>query len=310
MSDAPRSAAAGSPHAREITDVASVGFVKRLVAAMGEHHLAAFASALAYGAVFAVLPILALLVLLLGLFDAAELIDRSLVELRGVLPAEALTLIDGQLAVLTRSDEGGLGFGVLISALVALYGASGAMRRVMEALNVVHAAEETRGFVRRLLVSVALALGAIATIVVAMTITVVGGSFASHLFDVVGLGETAADVWAVAKWPALLAVIWLAVALLYRFAPASRQVGGIATPGTLIATAGWVAFSLAFSLYVGSIGNMGDTWGTAAGVIVFLLYVQYTGLIILLGAQVDVLLFDQERPAARWRRLLHVPAAK
>ncbi|MCW2920147.1 MAG: putative ribonuclease [Thermoleophilia bacterium] len=299
---------AGAPRARELRHAANIGFIRGLVARMGELHLAAFAAGLAYGAVFALLPMLALLVLLLGVFNATDLVSDAMTQLGAVLPADATDLIDEQLtSVATTNDQGSFGVGAVVSALVALWGASGAMRRVMEALNVVHRADETRSFVRKLGVSIAMAVGAILIIVTTLLVTVLGGDAASRVFEVVGLGETAEDVWLVLRWPVLLVLAWAGIAGAYRFAPATRQVGGLLTPGTIFAVVGWVLFSAAFSWYVSGIGDMSASWGSVAGVIVFLLYLQYAGLIVLLGALIDVELFDRERPQSRLRRWLHVP---
>ena len=303
--------AAGAPRAREIRQVTDVGFLRAVVRRMGELHLPAYAAGLAYGAVFALLPMLALLVLLLGVFNATSLVSDAMAQLGAVLPADATALIDEQLtSVAETSDQGGFGVGAAISALVALWGASGAMRRVMEALNVVHRAEETRPFLRKLGVSVVMAVGAIVIIVATLLVTVLGGEAASRVFEVVGLGETAEDAWLVLRWPALLVLAWAGIAGAYRFAPATRQVGGLLTPGTIFAVVGWVLFSLAFSWYVSGIGDMSAAWGSVAGVIVFLLYLQYAGLIVLLGALIDVELYDRERPTSRLRRWLHVPPTR
>jgi membrane protein len=228
-----------------------------------------------------------------------------------VLPDDATDLIDEQLtSVAATNDQGGFGIGAVVSALVALWGASGAMRRVMEALNVVHRSEETRSFGRKLIVSVTLAVGAIVIIVATLVVAVLGGEAASRVFEVIGLGEAAEDVWAIVRWPILLVLAWAGIAGAYRFAPATRQVGGLLTPGTIFATVGWVLFSVLFSWYVSGIGDMSAAWGSVAGVIVLLLYLQYAGLIVLLGALIDVELFDRGRPQSRLRRFLHVPPTK
>lgn len=302
---------AGAPRAREITNVANIGFLRAVMRRMGDLHLPAYAAGLAYGAVFALLPMLALLVMLLGVFNATGLVAEAMGQLGAVLPADATDLIDEQLtSVATTHDQGSFGIGAIISALVALWGASGAMRRVMEALNVVHRAEETRPFLKKLLVSITLAIGAIVIIVTTLLVTVLGGEAASRVFEVVDLGETAEDVWLVLRWPVLLVLAWAGIAGAYRFAPATRQVGGLLTPGTIFSVVGWVLFSLAFSWYVSGIGDMSASWGSVAGVIVFLLYLQYAGLIVLVGALIDVELFDRNRPTSRLRRLLHAPPTK
>ncbi len=283
-----------APRARELRHVADVGFLRGVAKRTGELHLPAFAAGLAYGAVFALLPMLALLVFLLGFFNATDLVAQAMTQLDGVLPDDALSLVDEQLtAVASTSDQGSFGLAALFSIGVALWGASGAMRRVMEALTVVHRVEETRSFLHKLLVSVALAVGAIVIIVATLVVTVVGGDFASEVFEVVGLGASAETAWSYLRWPILLVLAWAGIAGAYRFAPATRQVGGVLTPGTLFATVGWMLFSFAFSWYVGGIGDLSATWGAVAGVIVLLLYLQYAGLIVLLGALIDVELHDR-----------------
>lgn len=302
---------AGAPRARELRHVTEVGFVRTLIRHTGELHLPAYAAGLAYGAVFALVPMLALLVTLLGVFNATGLVAEAMFQLGAVMPADAAELIDQQLtSIATTHDQGSFGVGAVVSALVALWGASGAMRRIMEALNVVHRAEETRSFVRKLGVSLAMALGALVIIVVTLLVVVLGGDAASRVFEVVDLDETAKDAWLVLRWPVLLVFAWAGIAGAYRFAPATRQVGGLLTPGTIFAVLGWVLFSAVFSWYVSGIGDMSATWGSVAGVIVFLLYLQYAGLIVLLGALIDVELFDRQRPTSRLRRWLRVPPTK
>lgn len=301
----------GAPRLRDARAILSIDFLKKLSAGVGAHHLPTFAAGLAYGAVFAILPMLALLVTLLGLFHAVDLVERAIEELQPVLPADVMDLVSTQLrAVAESSSDNAIGKGALISVAVALWGASGAMRRVMEALNVVHHIEETRPYVRKMLVSFVLAIGAIIFVAVSLVVVVVGGGVADRSFDVIGLGDGAAELWSSVRWLVLLALTWLAIAAAYRFAPAVRQRGGIATPGTFIATIGWLGFSAAFSWYVGRLGNFDAAWGAVAGIIVLLLYVQYAGLIILVGALIDVLLYDADRPASRVRRALHIPASK
>lgn len=302
---------AGAPRMRGIMHVASPAFLKRLFAAMGEHHISSFAAALAYGAIFALVPVLALLVLLLGLFGAVDLVTRAMDELSSVLPADVLALVREQLLRAAESERSGsFGIGALVSAGIALWGASGAVRRMMEALNVVHGVEETRALVPKMLTSILLAVGAVVLIVASLVVVVVGGDAATRIFSVIGLGDGAAAAWSYLRWPALLVLLWAGVAATYRFAPAARQTGGLLTPGTAIATIGWVGFTALFSFYVGLAGNFNAAWGALAGLVILLVYLQYVGTILLVGALIDVLLFDTERPVSRLRRLVHLPAAK
>jgi membrane protein len=258
---------------------------------MGSNHLGMFAKGLAYGGVFATIPMIALLVLLLGVFNAVDLVQRAVDELGNVLPDDVLGLLETQLtSVATTDSSGTFGIGAVVSAAIALWGASGAMRSVTEALNAVHDIDQDRrSIVVRFGMSFLFAIGAIVMLAAVLAVIVVGGGAADQLFDVLGIPGAAAT-WNVVRWPILVVLAWLGIAILYRFGPAERVGHGIATPGTLIATGGWIGFSLLFSWYVGGIGSLDAAWGAVAGVVVFLLYLQYSGLIILVGAQIDVLL--------------------
>lgn len=284
-----------APRLGELRELRKVSFLKQVGAGVGEHHLMAYAAALAYGAVFAVIPLVAVLVSLLGVFNATDLVNRAVDEMRGAVPSDVLSLIQTQLdQVATTDNAGALGFGAIIAVLVALWGVSGAMRRMMEALNVVEGSDpDPRGKVMQYLVSIALAVGAVLLIVVALLVIVVGGGLADRIFNVIGLGSAAATVWSVLRWPAFVLLALVGIGLLYRYGAGTRTYGNVITPGAIFGTVAWVAFTGAFSLYVRLAGSFDAAWGAVAGVIVFLLYAQYTGMILLIGALIDSRLKDR-----------------
>lgn len=256
----------------------------------GENHLMAFSSALAYGAIFGLAPILVLIVLSLGVFGAEDLVLRAISELRPVLPAPILDILETQLTRLVQTEQSSaLGVGIAVSALLAIWGASGGMRRLIEALNAINRVEEHRGMLPRIGLSIVLALGEIVLVVISLAVVVIGGDAAERVFAVVGLGTEAAHLWDSMRWPALLVVLWIGIVLVYRLGPDQRKIDRIITPGTVIAASGWAIFTAGFSFYVGA-ADLFSAWGAIAGALILLLYLQYVSLIILLGAQVDVIL--------------------
>ncbi|MCW2950345.1 MAG: putative ribonuclease [Thermoleophilia bacterium] len=284
-----------APRLSGLRQLGNVTFLKRLASGVGRLHLTAFAAALAYGAVFAIVPLIAVLVSLLGVFNATDLVARAIDELGGVVPSDVLSLLDTQLTQVAQSrHSGALGLGAIVGVLIAIWGVSGAMRRIMEALNVVEGSDpDPRGFVKRYALSLALAIGAVLLIVCALLVIVVGGSVADRIFGIVGLSDTAVTVWSIARWPTFLALALVGVGLLYRYGAGTRTYGNVITPGAVFGTIGWVAITAAFSFYLRLAGSFDAAWGAVAGVIVFLLYAQYTGLILLLGALLDAELRDQ-----------------
>lgn len=267
--------------------------VKALVPEIQRTKLGAFAGNLTYHGLFALFPFVAFLLSLLGIFQARGLVNDLIDQARGVLPASAVTLLrDNVLGpVAARSDGGGAyGVAAVIGLVVALYGVSGAMRSVMEAVHQMHEHDDTRGFVAVYLQSFLLAVGAAVLFVGALVLVIAGTAIADAIADasgVPGLGTVASVV----RWPLLLFAVLVGFALIYRFAldPAARRSEPKVKPitiGAVIAVVAWVIFSLAFNLYVSNFFNAG-TYGALAGVAIFLLYLYFASFILLLGALID-----------------------
>jgi membrane protein len=124
---------------------------------------------------------------------------------------------------------------------------------------------------------------------------VVTGPFAEAIGDAIGLGGTAVDVWAVAKWPVMLGIVMTIVAALYYIAPNVRHPSfRWITPGGILAVVLWVIASVAFGFYVGNFGSYNATYGTLGGVISFLVWMWISNIALLLGAELDAEL-ERER---------------
>jgi membrane protein len=128
---------------------------------------------------------------------------------------------------------------------------------------------------------VLLFLLAITAIAVVLT-----GGIAQKVGDLIGLGNTAVDVWNIAKWPVLLLVVSFMFALLYWAAPNVKHPGfRWISPGGVLAVAAWLIASGAFALYVSNFGSYNKTYGALGGVVVFLVWLWISNIVILLGAE-------------------------
>ena len=117
---------------------------------------------------------------------------------------------------------------------------------------------------------------------------VVSGSLAESIGDVIGLGDTAVTAWNIAKWPVMLAIVIALVAVLYYATPNVKQPKfRWMSVGAAIAILTWLVASVAFGFYVANFGSYNQTYGSLAGVIVFLLWLWLTNLALLFGAEVD-----------------------
>ena len=265
-----------------------VDFFKLTYREVEEDHVMAFAGNLTYKGLFAIFPFFTFLLSLLGIFNATDLVNTMIDKLSGVAPQSATKFIEGQLLSITQSQaESAFTFGAIISILLALWGVSGAFRSVMEAMNVMYAVEEDRPFWKVYGLSILMSLAVVVLLLGALVLVVFGKSIGVAVADLVGLGSVFATVWSIVQWPIVACVVLFTFALIYYLAPAAEQKFRWITAGSLLAFVFWLIFSLLFSLYASTAGTYGETYGSLAGVIVLMLYVYYSSLIMLVGAEMN-----------------------
>ena len=265
-----------------------VDFFKLTYKEMNEDHVMAFAGNLTYKGLFATFPFFTFLLSLLGLFNARDLVNTMVDKLSGVAPQSATKFIEGQLLGITQSQaESAFTFGAIISILLALWGVSGAFRSVMEAMNVMYEVEEDRPFWKVYGLSIFMSLAVIVLLVGALVLVIFGESIGVRVADLVGLGAVFATLWSIVQWPVVALVVLFAFALIYYFALAAKQRFRWISPGSILAFVFWLIFSLLFSLYASIAGSYNETYGSLAGVIILMLYVYYSALIMLIGAEIN-----------------------
>jgi membrane protein len=265
-----------------------VDFFKLTYKEMNEDHVMAFAGNLTYKGLFAIFPFFTFLLSLLGLFNATDLVNTMVDKLSSIAPQSATKFIEGQLLSITQSQaESAFTFGAIISILLALWGVSGAFRSVMEAMNVMYEVEEDRPFWKVYGLSIFMSLTVIVLLVGALVLVIFGESIGVRVADLVGLGSVFATLWSIVQWPVVALVVLFAFALIYYFAPAAKQRFRWISPGSILAFVFWLIFSLLFSLYASMAGSYNETYGSLAGVIILMLYVYYSALIMLVGAEIN-----------------------
>jgi len=232
-------------------------------------------------------------VLAYGLFaDPKQMRDQA-EAVATALPSSARDLLLQQIETLTETPQQSLGIGLLVSLAVALWSASGGVGHLMSAVNLAYDEEETRGFVRRKVLALALTLGAIVFSLVAIGLIAVVPAVldANNVSILVRLGAEAA------RWLLLLGAVTLALAVVYRVAPDrdSPKLSWVSV-GAVVSTVVWLVASLAFSLYVDNFGSYGETYGSLAAVVVLLLWLWITVYVVLLGAEINA---ESEEQTAR-----------
>ena len=114
------------------------------------------------------------------------------------------------------------------------------------------------------------------------------GSLAHTVGNVIGVGGIAVQVWDIAKWPVMMVIVAVILAILYYVGPNVRQPGvRWVSPGGVMAVLLWVVVSALFALYVANFSSYNKTYGALASVIVFLVWLWITNVVILLGAELN-----------------------
>ena len=263
--------------------------IKRTLISFYDDQMTHHAAALTYYSLMSLFPAVLLGLSLLTLVGQyPETYDSIIGYLRGVVPESVIEPLDASLEQALRNKDSAV-TGLVLSVALTFYGTTGVLEAARRALNVTFEKEGGgRSFVRRKSVDVLLTIALMGLILVSMVMLFVGGSFAEDMLGFIGLGETAAEVWSVARWPGALAVTMLVFAVIYYFVPDVEHRGfRWITPGAVVAVLIWLAASLGFSLYISSVADVGAIYGTFAGAIILVAWLWLTNVALLFGAELD-----------------------
>ncbi|MGW5466205.1 YihY/virulence factor BrkB family protein [Streptomyces sp. NPDC003996] len=251
-----------------------------------DDELADRAAALTYYGVLSLFPALLVLVSLLGITGKSAT-DRVLANLKQMAPGSARDII-------TRAVEqlhGSAGTGsvmALVGIALAVWSASGYVAAFIRAANAVYDMPEGRPVWKILPVRLGVTVALMVLAVASALIVVFTGGLAGKAGQALGLGDTAVTVWGIAKWPVLVLLVTVMIAILYWASPNARVKGfRWVTPGSFLALLIWMIASAGFAFYVANFASYNKTYGTMAGVIVFLVWLWITNLAVLLGLEFD-----------------------
>lgn len=242
------------------------------------------AAGVAFFSFLSLFPAMIAAVMVYGLVADRQTVAQQTDQLAQALPKDAAGLINEQMKAIIATPQQSLGIGLAIALVLALWSASGGVGNVITAINVAYDEEETRGFVPRKGLALALTLGAIVFAVVAVFLIAV----TPVLLDQFVPGGFLRIILEAVRWVGLLIAVMVALALLYRLAPDrdAPRLTWVST-GAVISTIIWLIASLGFSLYVDNFGSYGKTYGALAGVVVLMLWLWITAFVVLLGAEIN-----------------------
>ncbi len=244
------------------------------------------AAALTYYGVLAMFPALLVLVSILGLLGPST--TQSLMDNLGAIAPGGVRSFFQNVVDDAQSRRGAAGLAAAIGLVLAVWSASGYVSAFTRASNAIYGIAEGRPIWKTAPVRLGVTVATLLGLVVGAVIVVVTGSVAEQVGKVFGLGDAAVRVWDIAKWPVLLLLVTLMLALLYWACPNVRQPRfRWISPGSALAVVVWLAASGGFAVYIANFASYNKTYGSLAGVIVFLVWLWISNLAVLLGAEFD-----------------------
>jgi membrane protein len=285
-------------------DTGALATLKRTLQEFQEDNLTDWAAALTYYGLLSLFPALIAMVSLIGIFGDPKTTTQSLTEIiTEIGPESAAETFSGPIESIVES-RGTAGVAFVLGLAVALWSASGYVGAFMRASNVIYETPEGRPFwkLRPLQIAVTLAM------IVLMALLAVGlvltGPVVEAIASPIGLSSTAVDIWNIAKWPVMVAVFLLMVAVLYYASPNVKLRGfKWVTPGSLVAIVVWALASALFAFYVANFGSYDKTYGTLGGLVALLVWFWISNIAILFGHQLNAerersVEIDEGRPRA------------
>lgn len=265
-----------------------VGTVKQAYKEFNADDMSTHAAALTYRILLAIFPFLIFILTLLGALGLQEFFDRMLDEARRAFSADLYSQFE---TILTQVQSGANGGLLSFGLVIALWSAAGGVRSVMHALNIAYDVEEERSFVKKYLVSFGFTLGLAVILIAALVLMFLGPQSMEWLADQIGLGSVVVTLWTWLRIPIAILLMVVAVALIYYFFPNVDQKFKVVSPGSAIAVIGWILATVGFSFYLSNFANYNATYGSLAGIIILLFYFYISSSVLLLGAEVNAVIF-------------------
>ena len=265
----------------------------RLYHEISNDRVLAVAAGVTFYGLLALVPALAALVSLYGLFADASQIEQHLGVLTGLMPQEVLSIISDQVKRIAGQGGQALGLTFFVSLALSLWSANAGVKATFDALNIVNDEEEKRGFLKLNAQSLTFTLGVLVFLLLAMAAIVV----VPVVLGALGLAGSSAWLLSLLRWPLLLLAVLFLLASLYRFGPSrERPQWRWVTWGSVVAGIGWLGGSMLFSYYVSNFGNYNETYGSLGAVIAFMTWLWLSTTLVLIGAEINA---EMEHQTAR-----------
>lgn len=251
-----------------------------------EDEMSTYASALAYQMLFSLFPFLLFLIALIGFLHLPDFFSWLRLQSELVLPPQALDQVNPVIDQLQESKGGLLSFGIVI----ALWTASAGVRLMMSAMNAAYDVVEGRPIWKRFPLSVLYTVGIAGMLLAAAALMVLGPQVMGWVAGQIGMQDFIVTLWTILRWPVIIILMMVAVALIYYVMPDVEQQFRFISPGSVLAVVVWIIASLGFGYYVKTFANYNAMYGSIGAIIVLLLYFYISAAVLLLGAEMNAVI--------------------
>jgi len=297
----------GSPFKERALD-----FGKRFMAEFKSDDLPGMAAETAYHLVFAIPPILILLVTaaaMLNTFTDIPVVEnlRSIVDQRA--PADLKAVFDSSIDnAINQASGGAVSIGAAVTLIIALWSGSNAVTSLVKGLNRTYDVDEERGLVKKKGLAFGLTVLFLLLFNASFVLFVFGRQLGAWIAGQIGLGPVFSSVWNIVRWPVAVVLVMLFLSLLFYLGPNLEQKWRWVSPGSIFATLLWVIVVFGFKFYL-AVSNPGSAYGIFGALVVLLFFLYVTGLIFLLGSELNAVILKRSDEATKQVALAEAQAA-
>ncbi|WP_342706667.1 YihY/virulence factor BrkB family protein [Marinococcus luteus] len=265
-------------------------FIQNLFSELMKDNAAGLAAQQAFYYLLSIFPLLILFLSLLPYFNIDA--DRAVSLLYQFVPAEAASLFQDTIEDTINSSSNGL---LTIGVIGTIWTASNGLNAFIKAVNGAYDVTETRSFFKVRLLSVGLTFGLMLSVIIALFLPVFGNLILSAVQSFIYVPEDTVFLVQLLRWLITISITSVILAMLYHLAPNNNMPFWSVLPGAMTATLLWQVISLGFSFYVNNFANYASTYGSLGGVIVLMLWLFLVGLILVIGGEINALVYHRRQ---------------
>lgn len=268
-----------------------LGFAKEVLGQFKKDNVTLLAASQAYYYMLSIVP---LLIVAFAIVPYLNITPQDAMNfIYSALPSEMGSLLRENIVSIVEDKKGGL---LTVGIIGALWSASNGINAFIKAANEAYEVDETRNFLIVRSLALVMTIGMILSLIVAILLPIMGSAIIDFVNNYIGLNDKLISYLEYGRWIVAIVVITAILLLLYRFAPNKKLPFKHIIPGAITASTLWLLVSLAFSFYISHFGNYSATYGSLGGIIILMIWFFLTGLILMIGAEVNAIYHKRKNP--------------